>query len=70
MRHTASRNPLPCGASSGVMDTAVFFPIVNGGGLVLTAALAMIVFRERLTRRQWIGMLLGILSVILVCDPF
>lgn len=55
---------------SGVMDTAVFFPIVNGGGLVLTAALAMIVFRERLTRRQWIGMLLGILSVILVCDPF
>lgn len=55
---------------SGVMDTAVFFPIVNGGGLVLTAALAMIVFRERLTRRRWIGMLLGILSVILVCDPF
>lgn len=55
---------------SGVMDSAVFFPIVNGGGLILTTLLAVTVFRERLNRRQWIGLILGIASVILVCDPF
>ena len=38
---------------SGVMDSAVFFPIVNGGGLVLTTLLAVPLFRERLAGRQW-----------------
>ena len=55
---------------AGVMDSAVFFPVVNGGGLMLTTLTAIVVFRERLTRRQWIGMACGILSVLLVCDPF
>ena len=55
---------------SGVMESAVFFPVVNGGGLVLTTAAAVLFFRERLTRRQWIGLSLGILSVIFVCNPF
>lgn len=55
---------------SGVMDSAVFFPIVNGGGLVLTTAAALLFFRERLTLKQWIGLSLGILSVIFLCNPF
>ena len=55
---------------SGVMDSAVFFPIVNGGGLVLTTLAALLIFRERLTPKQWIGMLCGIASVIFLCNPF
>lgn len=55
---------------SGVMDSAVFFPIVNGGGLVLTTMAALIIFREKLTVRQWIGIGFGIASVILLCTPF
>ena len=55
---------------SGVMDSAVFFPIVNGGGLVLTTLLAVTLFRERLDGRQWVGLILGIVSVVLVCNPF
>ena len=55
---------------SGVMESAVFFPIVNGGGLVLTTAAAVVFFRERLTLKQWIGLFLGILSVVFVCNPF
>ena len=55
---------------SGVMDSAVFFPIVNGGGLVLTTISALVLFRERLSRRQWVGMLLGVLSVLCLCIPW
>lgn len=55
---------------SGVMDSAVFFPLVNGGGLVLTAVAAVLLFRERLAPRQWAGLSLGILSVVFLCNPF
>ncbi|MBQ8719811.1 MAG: EamA family transporter [Clostridia bacterium] len=55
---------------SGVMDSAVFFPIVNGGGLVLTTLTAVILFRERLEKKQWVGVIIGILSVIFLCEPF
>ena len=55
---------------SGVMDSAVFFPIVSGGGLVLTTIAALIVFKEKLTKKQWFGIVIGIVSVILLCNPF
>lgn len=54
---------------SGVMDSAVFFPVVNGGGLVLTSVAAVVIFREKLTVKQWIGIICGILSVLFLCDP-
>ena len=55
---------------SGVMDSAVFFPIVNGGGLVLTTLAAVLLFREKLSKKQWIGVLVGIASVVFLCNPF
>ena len=55
---------------SGVMDSAVFFPTVNGGGLVLTTLAAVLLFRERLTAKQWFGVVFGIASVVFLCNPF
>ena len=55
---------------SGVMDSAVFFPIVNGVSLMLTTLAAFVIFREKLTKKQWVGVILGILSVIFLCNPF
>ena len=52
---------------SGVMPSAVFFPIVNGGGLVLTTLSAVLIFRERISGRQWIGVGLGVVSIICLC---
>lgn len=40
---------------SGLMDSAVFFPLVNGGGLVLTTLAGVIFFKEKLSVLQWIG---------------
>jgi len=55
---------------SGVMDSAVFFPVVNGGGLVLATVAALLVFKEKLTGKQWVGVVLGTASVIFLCAPF
>ncbi len=55
---------------SGVMDSAIFFPIVNGGGLVLTTLAAVLLFKERLSVKQWIGVAFGIISVVFLCNPF
>ncbi|MBE5816303.1 MAG: hypothetical protein E7315_01100 [Clostridiales bacterium] len=55
---------------SGAMPSAVFFPIVNGGGLVLSLLAVIVLFKERLSLKQWIGVILGIISVVLLCNPF
>lgn len=47
-------------ADPNVMATYIFFPIVNGGLIFLTTVAAMIFFKERLTRKQWFGLVLGI----------
>ena len=52
---------------SGIIDSAVFFPVVNGGGLILSTLAALVLFRERLTVRQWAGVIIGTLSVIVLC---
>ena len=54
---------------SGVIDSAIFFPVVNGGGLILSTLAAVLFFKERLSKKQWIGILLGIVSVLMLCTP-
>jgi drug/metabolite transporter (DMT)-like permease len=48
------------------MPSAVFFPIVNTGGLILTLLAATLLFKEKLTRLQWIGIVLGLISSLFV----
>lgn len=51
---------------AGVLTTAVMFPLVNIIPMVLSTVTAMIMFRERLSVRRWIGVLIGVLSTVLV----
>lgn len=53
---------------SGVMDSAIFFPVVNGGGLILTALVAIIFFKEKLSKKQWAGLIIGIIAIMLLCN--
>lgn len=55
---------------SGAMDSAVFFPVVNGGGLMLVTVYSVIFFREKLSPKQWTGLVLGCVAVVLLCNPF
>jgi len=51
---------------SGVIDSAVFFPLVNGLPLLLSLLAAILFFRERPNLRQYIGILLGLAAVLLL----
>lgn len=49
---------------SGVMDTAIFFPIANGVPLFTSLLVSVLVFREKLKRKQLLGMSIGIIAII------
>lgn len=55
---------------SGKVDSAVFFPVVNGGGLILVTLCAVVLYREKLSVKQWIGIVVGIISVVFLSNPF
>ena len=55
---------------SGELDSSLMFPIVNGGGLMLTTLAATLIFKERLSKKQWLGLAIGLVAVILLCNPF
>lgn len=55
---------------SGVMDSAIFFPLINGLGLVAMTIAAVLVFKEKLSTKRWIGLLIGTIAVVFLCDPF
>jgi len=68
---------LPGGLSNGVvnlfvmimqgrMPTSTVFPLISGGSIVLTSLVSRVFYKEHLSRRQTVGFLLGILSVILL----
>lgn len=52
---------------SGVVAAAVFFPIVNGGALMLTTLASLLLFHERLFLTQWLGLALGAVATFLLC---
>ena len=49
---------------SGVIDSMLFFPLVNGGNIILTTIMSFAVFHEKLSKRQWGGMLVGMIAVL------
>ena len=38
--------------------------------LILPALAALILFREKPSKKQWLGIALGTVAVVLLCDPF
>ncbi len=46
------------------MPVSVLFPLMSAGGLVLTYFLSRFLYKEKLSKRQLIGFILGVLSVI------
>ena len=52
---------------SGIIPAQIFFPLVNGGAIFLSSLVSFLVFREKLTLRQFAGLLGGIVSLIVIC---
>ena len=52
---------------SGLLPSRLFFPIVNGSSIVICSILSVVLFRERLTGKQMVGLAGGIASLVLIC---
>ena len=50
---------------AGALPSAVFFPVFNGGVIFGSTLLSRFLFKERLSRLQWGGLLLGVLALML-----
>ena len=51
---------------SGALDGVIFFPSFNGGTVVLSTLLGVFLLGERLGWRQWLGMLVGVIGIVII----
>lgn len=51
---------------SGKLPSIVVFPILNGGVIILSGLAALVLFKEKLSKQQYLGMILGTVSVCLL----
>lgn len=52
---------------SGLLPSQLFFPLVNGSAIVLSSLMSVVLFKEHLSKKQTIGLIGGILSLITIC---
>lgn len=51
---------------TALLPTAILFPSISAGGMVITFIIALSVYKEKLSKIQILGYMLGIISVILL----
>lgn len=54
---------------SGKLDSLIYYPVANGGALMLTVLVSVMIFHEKLTKRRLVGFILGLLAIILLSIP-
>jgi multidrug transporter EmrE-like cation transporter len=52
---------------SGLLPSQLFFPLVNGSAIVLSSVMSAVLFKERLSKRQTVGLVGGIICLIAIC---
>ena len=53
--------------SASVIPGTLLFPAYNGAATLLVTLSGMLLFKERLSRRQWIGVGVGAVAIVLMC---
>ncbi len=52
---------------SGLLPSQLFFPLVNGSAIVLSSVMSVLLFKEHLSKKQTLGLIGGITTLILMC---
>ncbi len=52
---------------SGMLPSQLFFPLINGSAIVLSTVMSVVLFRERLSVQQWVGVIGGIAFLVIIC---
>lgn len=55
---------------AGAMASIIFYPLVNGASMILTATAGIILWKERLSKKQWFGLVMGGVAILLLCNIF
>jgi len=50
----------------GVLPAVIFFPVCNGGTILCSAAVGRLLFKEKMTRAQGLGFVLGLAAILLL----
>lgn len=51
---------------AGALPSVVVFPSVNGGGIVATTILSIIIFKEKITKKQKLALLFGFCGILAI----
>lgn len=51
---------------SGKMPSVIFFPIVNGGVIILSGIASLLIFKEKLSKKKLAGLVVGIAATCLI----
>jgi len=52
---------------SGMLPAQLFFPLINGSSIVLSSVFSVVIFKEKITLLQTVGLIGGIVSLIAIC---
>jgi len=52
---------------AGVMEAMIFYPVVNGGSMLLTTIAGVALWHEKPSARQWFGLAVGGAAIFLLC---
>jgi len=54
---------------AGSLDSLIYYPVANGGALLLTVLISAVVFREKLSGKRLAGFFMGLCAIILLSLP-
>ena len=54
---------------AGSLDSLIYYPVANGGALLLTVLISAVIFREKLSGKRLVGFFAGLISIILLSIP-
>ena len=51
---------------SGKLPSIIVFPILNGGGIILTTLISLLIFKEKISLKQKLGVGVGVLAIVFI----
>ena len=48
----------------GKLPVSLLFPVISAGGIILSATISILFYKEKLTKTQLIGVAIGVISIV------
>lgn len=54
---------------AGALDSMIYYPVANGGAMLLTVTVSFVIFKEPLDRRKIFGAVIGLFGIVCLSIP-